>query len=134
MRNLKSVLLAVVASLVVAGVAYASTVALTAEQVSKSGTIATYTSVALANTYTVANDGRTMLHFKKSGAGDCVITVVTPGTIQGMAVADLTVTVPATTGDKFVGPFPMSLFNDANGLLQFTASDTAGLTVAVLRL
>ena len=52
-----------------------------------------------------------------------------------MAITDRTVSIPASTGDKFIGPFPTGVYNDpATGYLEFTVSDITGLTVAVLRL
>jgi len=108
-------------------------VTLAVENVVKSGLAASYTgSLSTSNTYFVRNNGRVILHFKKAGAGDCTVTVQTPKQVAGLDVAENTLTVPATTGDKFAGPFPPSVFNDANGDLKFTLSEITGLTVAVL--
>lgn len=87
-----------------------------------------------SDTQTFTNDGRTILHFKKTGAGNATVTVTVTGTSQGLAVANLTVTVPATTGDVFTGPFPTSLFNDTSNNVSFTVSDTVGLSFEILRL
>ena len=111
-----------------------ATVNLAVEQITRAGTDLTDTgSLSTGNTYTFPNDGQTFLHFKKSGAGACTVTIVTPKTIGGMAVADLTVSVPASTGDKMIGPFPPDLFNDSAGLCSFTLSEITGLTVAIAR-
>ena len=91
-------------------------------------------SLSTSNTYIVRNTGRMWLHFKKSGAGACVVTIQTPKTVGGLAVAERTLTVPATTGDKTIGPFPPGTYNDALGDLRFTLSDIAGLDVAVLQI
>lgn len=108
---------------------------LTAEQITRVGINATDTgSLSTSDTYKVRNDGKTFLHFKKSGAGACTVTFVTPGTVDGLAVADRTVSVPATTGDVMVGPFPRRIYNDSDGELAFTLSEITGLTVAVLTL
>lgn len=86
------------------------------------------------DTYTFPNDGRVFLHFKKTGAGAATVTVVTPATNRGKAVADTAISVPATTGDVMAGPFPTDLYNSTTtGLVTLSASDIAGLTVAVLR-
>ena len=107
------------------------------EQVDRAGNglTATYTGgLSVANTYLVNNDGRVVLHFKKTGAGACTVTVTTPGTVDGLAVADLTASVPATTGDIFLGPFPTDQYNAAGEQdIRFTLSEITGLTVAVLR-
>lgn len=110
-------------------------VRLTVEKVVPGGLAATYNSgILVANTYLVRNDGQTILHFKKSAAVDCVVTIQTPITVGGLAVAEQTVTVPATTGDKFIGPFPRNIYNDSSQDLKFTVTDVDGLTVAVLEL
>lgn len=111
-------------------------VALTPQQLNgPTVTVPTYTgSLSVSNSYTVNNDGKTILHFKKSGAGIATITVSTPGTVDGVAIADPTFAVPATTGDVMVGPFRPSTYNDGDSNLTFTPSDVAGLTVAVIRI
>ena len=136
MNKIKMMVLALAAALAFPAMAAASNVAVTVQQVSVGGTTATYTSSGLTttDTYQFANDGRTFLHFKKTGAGAATITIVTQSTIQGFAVADLTFTIPATTGDQFAGPFPASLFSDSSYLVNFTLSDTVGLSMAALRL
>lgn len=116
--------------------AMATEVRLSVEQMVKGGLTATYTSSGLlaANVYKIRNDGKVFLHFKKSGVGACTVTITTPGTSQGLAISDQTVTVDASTGDEMVGPLPASLFNDASSDVSFTVSDTVGLSIAVVRL
>lgn len=107
------------------------------EPVTTSGLAATYHSdftVGGSNTYLVRNDGKTILHFKKSGAGDCDVTITTPNTVGGNAIADRVVTVPASTGDVFIGPFPPSIYNDVNGDIEFSLEEVTGLTGAILGL
>lgn len=107
----------------------------TVEQVTLAGINATDTgSLSTSDTYLVNNDGNVILHFKKSEAVDATITFDTPGTVRGLAIANPTVTVPASTGDIMVGPFPVDTFNDSNGDVRFTASNIAGLTVAAVRI
>lgn len=84
------------------------------------------------DTYLVANDGKIVLHFKKTGAGAATVTFQTPGTVKGLAIAEHTVNVPALTGDVFVGPFDPDLFNDGSRDLRLALSEVTGLTVAVL--
>lgn len=105
------------------------------QQIDDSGIAPTYQgSLSTSDTYTFPNDGRVFLHVKKTGAGICTATVTTPGTVRGKAIADPTISIPATTGDKLIGPFPTDLYNDASGLVTVAFSDIAGLTVAVVRL
>ena len=64
-----------------------------------------------------------ILHIKNGGAGASVATVITPKTVDGLAIPDLTVTVPAGE-ERFIGPFPKALYNQSE-------PDT-GLTEAVV--
>lgn len=112
-----------------------SDVNLSVEEVLRSGLAASYTgSLSTENTYKFLNDGRVLLHFKKTGAGDCTVTIPTQNSVDGLAIADRTVTIPATTGDKFIGPFPQSIYNDSDGKVNFTLSEVTDLTVAVVRI
>lgn len=111
---------------------------LTATQVLPGGvnTAALYTgSLSTSNTYTVACDAKTFLHFRKTGAGACVVTIVTPISIDGLAVTDRTVTVPATTGDVMIGRLTPDVYADPlTGLMTFSCSEITGLSVGVFRL
>ena len=100
-----------------------------------SGLTPAYTVVAsAADTHEAINNGRSMfLHFKKSGAGNAIVTIQTPGTVDGNAIAELTATVVATTGDKMIGLFARNVYNVAgNQFLRWTVDDVVGLTVAAL--
>ena len=90
----------------------------------------------IANNYFIQNDGRVFLHFKKTAVATTAVTVVTPGVVDGNAIADPVWTVPASTGDIMFGPFRPEVYNDpTTGLLQFTlGTDVVGLTVSVMRL
>jgi len=79
-------------------------------------------------------DDRTFLHVKNTNASSRDITITTPGTVDGLAVADVAVTVPANTGDKMIGPLKASLFADANGFAQVGYSAATGVTVAAVRI
>lgn len=105
----------------------------TPQVVVRAGVAPTYNSgLSTSDVYVIENDGRTILHFKKTGAGACTVTVETPGTVDGLAVADRTFNVPATTGDVFVGPFPREDYN-TGGNLRVSCSEITGLSFAILR-
>lgn len=92
-------------------------------------------SLSTSDTYTFPNDGKTALHFKKAAAVDCVVTIATPNTdADGNVIAEKTVTVPASTGDVMIGPLKRSVYNNDDGLVSFTLSNVASLTVALFRL
>jgi hypothetical protein len=88
---------------------------------------------ASTNTYTFNNDGKTMLVCKK-GAGACTVTLTTPGTQRGVAIADPTYTLAANTEFQVIGPFPVDMVNDSSGLASVVFSETTGLVVGVLHL
>lgn len=92
----------------------------------RSGLAASFTTISTtADTYVVANDGKTILHFKKTGAGNTVITVVSQAVSDGLDIADWTGTVTATTGDIYFGPFARNTFNNTANQLVFSADNVA---------
>ena len=109
-------------------------VTLTVEKLSPGGTTPTRTAISASNVYIVRNSGRVMLAFDKSGANVAAITVQTPMTQGGLAVAEQTFNVPATTGDVMAGPFPTPIYNDTSGDLRFSTNEGTGLTCAVIEL
>lgn len=61
------------------------------------------------NGHSVVNDGKVVLLVANSAGSAGTVTVVTPGTSDGLAVADLTVSVPAS-GSRYIGPFDEETF------------------------
>lgn len=97
------------------------------------GLTPTYAAADAAGNY-FTNDGKTILHAKNTNAATRIITFVTPYIVGGVAVSDPTATIPATTGDKLLGPFDPTVFNDSNGRVQMTFSAATNLTLAVVRI
>lgn len=120
--------------------AYASAVALTVQEISRSGKAVSDDLIAPTATHgnKFVNDGRTMLRVKNNSAGDIVVTVDNPSLVDGLAVADLTVTVKAT-GDadgldfQDIGPFPVS-FNQTDGYVWVTCATVTDMLVGAYRL
>lgn len=71
------------------------------------------------------------LHVKNASGGAITVTIVTPRTdVYGNAIADNTVSVPATTGDRMIGPFPYEGYADpATGVGNITYSGVTSLTI-----
>lgn len=90
-------------------------------------------SLSTSDTYRFINTGKEVISFDK-GAGACTVTVTTPGTQRGIAIADPTFTVAASTEDQFIGPFSPDVFNDSDGYVSMTFSEITGLTATVVRL
>lgn len=99
-----------------------------------SGVTVTATSrvaMSAADNYIIRNSGRVVLLFIKTGAGAATITVVTPGTVDGNAVAEQTFQVPATTG-VVCARFNPSVYNDASGDLDVSTDEDTGIIMYVL--
>jgi len=71
------------------------------------------------------------LEVKNTDAAPVTVTVVTPGNVDGLAVADFTFTVAATTGLTEVGPFPSDEFGKTASI---TYSAVTALTIAVKKM
>lgn len=69
----------------------------------------------------VNDPGRTLLRVKNVGA-QVTVTVDTPATVDNLAVADLTATVPANTGDILLGPFSGFYHQPGTSEVYFTVS------------
>lgn len=112
-----------------------ATVALTPDVMTEAGISETFNSgLSTGNTYTIRNNGKTFLHVKNAGGSACTVTINSPATIRGHAVAAQTVTVPATTGDKLIGPFSHDVYDDLNHDVSFTLSFVTSVTVAAVQL
>jgi hypothetical protein len=98
-----------------------------AEHVSVAGLIATYHAAAAGDK---VKPGVTLI-VKNTNAATRDLTLVTPGTAYGQAIADQAVTIPATTGEKIV-KIPDVGFAGTDGLVPLAWSATAGVTFAVL--
>lgn len=79
------------------------------QRINQTGIDPVYTA-ANVDGHSVSNgDGRVILHVKNGDAAAHTVTVVTPRKVDGMDVADLTVSVPAG-GERLMGPFPPVTF------------------------
>ena len=79
-----------------------------------------------------ANDGKTVLHFKNTNAAARNVTINSVTACDQGSDHDLVVNVPATTGDKMAGPFPVARFLNSSGFVTMTYDAVTNLTVAVL--
>lgn len=91
-----------------------------------------YTAAAASQEF--ANDGRTFVHVKNTDSSSHTITFVTTRTVEGLAVADNTVTISANTGEQMIGPFPTGTYNASDGNIDITWSDTTGMSIGVFKL
>jgi len=104
---------------------------LTAQTVVRAGLEATYASCAAGGDEFV-NTGDEFIHIKNAAVADQTVTIATPATVDGLAVADRAVVITASE-ERFIGPFPSSTYNDANSKVQLTYDAVITMTIAVLK-
>lgn len=103
------------------------------QEISRAGLNPVYTAASGdGNIFT--NDGYTFAHIKNTGGVTVTATFDVVKTALGLAIADLEVAVPPTTGDVMVGPFPQEFFNDNTGKAKVTWSGTSDVTCAFLKM
>jgi hypothetical protein len=108
------------------------------ESVDEDGLAATYNSAAAGGDQ-FANNGEIVLHIKNTNASARTVTVTAQNTsvskpgMGSLTKANASVSVPGTTGERFLGPFPTDAFNDSSGNCQITYTAETGVTVAVLK-
>lgn len=77
----------------------------------------------VANGNSIAgNDGRIFMEVKNDDASSQTVTVPTPGDVDGLAIADLVVSLTAGQ-TKLIGPFAPGTFNQSDGLVYIDPSD-----------
>lgn len=89
-------------------------------------------------TYSAASPGgdrftpsrNTFLHVVNASAGSITATVTTPGNVDGLAIPDRALVVPA--GADRMLPLPPATYRSADGLGDVAWSATASVTFAVL--
>lgn len=109
---------------------------LTVEQIVKTGLDVTPPhAAAAAGGDEFVNDGKdTFVHIQNGAGADCEVTFAITATVDGQAVTDKVVDVPATTGSKLVGPFPTAWYNDGDSKVQMTYESETSLTIGVFKL
>lgn len=101
------------------------------ERIQIAGTEATY-NAASGGGDKVAGGDDVVLHVKNADASSHDVTIVTPGTVAGQAIGDVTVAVPAGE-ERFIGPLTPAHFEGSDGLVSITWSATTGMTFAAVR-
>lgn len=103
--------------------------ALAVQQISRAGITPSY-SAANADGHSVLNSGKEFLHVKNGSGSSINVTVQTPGTVDGQAIADRVVAVGAGA-EKMIGPFPPDTYNQP-GTNTLYVDFSAVTTVTVL--
>jgi len=114
--------------------AYASAVALTTKQIARDGldlsTLAVTPTATHGNKFW--NNGKTFLMIANASGGDVVATFNTPGSVAGLDIDDLEVTVG--NGETYaIGPFT-SDFNQNDGYVWVTFDVVTDVTIDAVTL
>jgi hypothetical protein len=104
---------------------------LSVQQISRTGITPTYGSCAGGGDEFV-NSGEEFIHIKNGHTSPQTVTIATPATVDGLAVADRPVEV-TNAEERIIGPFPVSTYNDANGKVQLTYDGVVSLTIAIFK-
>jgi hypothetical protein len=89
--------------------------AITPTQVTMAGVALPAATAGTVDGHFVNNNGRTWLVFSNGNAAARTVTIPTPPTFQGQAVADITISVPGSATHFACGPFPGELVNRQSG-------------------
>jgi hypothetical protein len=81
-----------------------------------------------------ANTGKELLVIEhvNGGGSNVTLTIVTPQTVDGLAVADKAIVIAPGTR-QLLGPFPKGIYNDEDDNVNLTYSAHTDIRVAVLR-
>ena len=103
---------------------------LTTQNIVTAGIAVTYSAVAASDT--VVPGVTDFIHVKNGGGSPTTVTITTPGTVDGLAIADRAVVVTNAT-EKMI-KIPAEFYRDpATGLATVTCSPTTSVTIAALR-
>ena len=111
---------------------------ITAQQVVPGGLGPSYSAVTASDTFvpTASGGPATFLHVKNGNASACTVTVVQKAPCSfgsNSPTHDLVVSVPATTGDRMIGPIPAERYQDpTTGVATVTYSVTPTVTAALV--
>lgn len=112
---------------------------LTTQQITRAGITPTYAAVTGGgDACEVSGSGDVFLHFKNTNAATCTVTLAIPSgasTYPNIAYTNVAVVIPATVGDKMIGPISGLFADPVTGLCTITYSGTStNTTVACVKL
>jgi len=106
---------------------------ITAQEISLSG-ITPSLGAATSDGDGFLNTGDTLLQVKNGSGAGITVTIKTPAKIEGIDIAEIEVAIPATTGDKLIGPFDPSIFNQSDGKVYVDYSAVTTVTAMAFKL
>lgn len=108
--------------------------ALTVQTISLTGLTPAFVAGDAVNHHEFLNDGNAYLEVKNTSGSPVNVTIQTPAKMGGMDVTDLVVSIPATSGDKRIGPFSTRTFNQSGGLVYVDLASSSGITIGAFHL
>lgn len=103
---------------------------LTKQKINANGVAPSFTA-ASATGDEMPNDGNTVCHVKNGSASSITVTINSQEKCSQGFDHDLTITVPAS-GERMIGPFSRTRFNNTNGNVEVSYSAVTSVTVAAL--
>lgn len=104
---------------------------LTSQAAVETGLAATYTAADGTNGNTYVLVPHRLLHVKNGSASAITVTITTPLTVNGLAVADRTISI-AAGADQFISLNTSSAYMQPDGTAWVDYSAAASVTVAVI--
>lgn len=110
--------------------------ALTTSNLVDAGTAPSFVNSSASDTAEVGNGLNSFIVYRNTGGSAAVVTIAAPGnTTYGQPMPDPAITVPATTGEKWIPLRKEYDAGDGTGRATITATNSgATLQVAVVRL
>ena len=114
---------------------------LTVQPIVRTGLEAVFAAGDAANNHSFDNSGEDVILHIKNGATVCNVSIITPNTIDGLALADRSVAVGAVT-ERIIGPFPNAVYGtidtdpdpDIDPAIFVDLDDATNVTIAALQL
>lgn len=106
--------------------------ALTVQVMTDNGFTPTYSTPTASDTAPLGNGHNTFAVYRNTSGTSVTVTAVIPGnTFFGLAAPDNAITVPLTTGEKWI-PLRKD-YDDGTGNATLTTSAQSGVTVAIVQ-
>lgn len=104
---------------------------LVAQPITDAGVAATYTAADAANGMSFRLIPHRLVHIKNAGGSALTVTINTPLTVNGLAVADRVITIAAGT-DQFISLGVDNAYQQSDGSGWLDFSTATSVTVAVI--
>jgi hypothetical protein len=103
----------------------------TPQQVTSAGVSPTFEAANVLGNSVALAYGR-CIRVKNASGSAVTVTIPTPGTIDGLAITDRTINVPATTGDVMIALGKGDAYRNTDGTAYIDYSAVTSVTVAVV--